>query len=179
MIKLVDLLARAHKATEQANGFAATMLYEAAIFNELANPDWAYPYEQVAESVWQFEDKYGNKIGVEFLPASNYFETFFVAQDLEGREVKTYDPPSQQHNLKQGSITGGTDEHRSDTICKILLEEVLPKYLLSRPFSKIVLHPISPYRYDIFMKCAEVCKDTYPSIEVKPMGKEIMLIHRG
>ena len=59
-----------------------------------------------------------------------------------------------------------------------LKDEILSKYLLNSKHSIVKLHPLNDYRYKIFMKCAEICKEKYPNVEIKPFGKEIHLINK-
>ena len=72
----------------------------------------------------------------------------------------------------------GSDDRRSDTICKIIRDEILPKYLLNKKSQIVKLHPLNDYRYKVFYKCAEVCKDKHPELELKKMDPYIMLINK-
>jgi hypothetical protein len=151
---------------------------EVSVFQELANPNYSYKYKLVKDNEWEFNDKYGNILGVIYIPSSKYFESYYIMKDIDGNKVKVFDYDTNKDYLDPTSFQGGSDEHRSDTICKILLDEVLPKYLLNSKSSIIKLHPLNDYRYKIFMKCAEVCKEKHPNIEIKPLGKEIHLINK-
>jgi hypothetical protein len=177
MIKLIDILNRLNSTEHNIGEYNSILLYESEFFNELANPEWAYEYKKTGNDVWEFNDRYGNKLGVRYLVGPKYFESYFIVKDLNGNEVISYDIESNKDKIDLTSISGGNDEHRSDTICKILLDEILPKYLVNQPYSLIKLHPLNEYRYKIFMKCAEICKEKYPNLIIKPFGKEIYLIN--
>ena len=151
---------------------------EVALFQEIANPDHAYKYKLVKDNEWEFNDRFGNTLGVLFIPSNKYFESYYIMKDTKGNKVKVFDYETNKEYLDPTSFQGNSDEHRSDTICRILLDEVLSKYLLNSKLSIIKLHPLNDYRYKIFMKCAEVCKEKYPNIEIKPIGKEIHLINK-
>lgn len=151
---------------------------EVEIFNEIADPEYAYEYKKIEPDKWEFNDRFGNTLGVEFDPSSKYFESFYVVKDTSGNFVKLYDYEMNKNYIDPTSFQGGSDEHRSDTICKILLDEILPKYLLNIKPSLIKLHPLNKYRYEIFRKCAEVCKEKYPNLEIENKGKEIYLINK-
>lgn len=98
-------------------------------------------------------------------------------KDLNGNVVKVFDYEQNKSKLDSTSFQGGSDEHRSDTICAILINEVIPMYL-NNIGDMIKFHPINDYRFKIFWKCAEISKEKYPFIEIKQIGKEIYLIRK-
>jgi hypothetical protein len=155
----------------------AVLFEDCMLFQEVANPDLAYSYEEVEPNIWIFQDRYKNTLGVRFDPSSKFFESFYILKDLKGQEVRVYDYKRNQHALQPDSFIGGSDEHRSDTICKILRDEIVPKYLLNKEAVSplIKLHPIDEYRHKIFLKCAEVCQEIYPNIKIQDQGNMIIL----
>jgi hypothetical protein len=180
MIKLNKLLSEIMEdaSIKNLNEWEATIYEESRLFQEIANPEFAYEYKEVFSNVWEFNDRYGNTIGVRFYPSNKEFESYYIVKTLDGGEAKIFDYDITKKHIDPTSFQGGSDEHRSDTICKILLDEVLPNYLLNSKPSIVKLHPLNDYRYKIFMKCAEICKEKYPNIEIKPLGKEIHLINK-
>ena len=180
MIKLIEIISKIIQESKEVelNEYEGILFEESKLFQELANPDFYYNYKEVKPDIWEFQDKYGNIIDVEFLFSSKYFESYFKAKDLKGNEIKIYDYASNFNRIQPDSIQGGPDEHRSDTICKILRDEIIPKYLLSKKPSVIKMHPLNEYRFNIFIKCAEICKEKYPKIEIKTIGKEIFLLYK-
>lgn len=139
----------------------------------------AYNYKESIPNYWNFEDKYGNQLEVRFIPGVNYIESYFILKDKKENWIKVYDYDKVKDNINpENQLVGGTDDRRSDTICKIIRDEILPKHLLNKKPQTVKLHPLNDYRYKVFYKCAEVCKDKYPQIEIRKMGNEILLINK-
>lgn len=159
------------------NEYEATWYEESRYIQELVNPEMAYKYEEISESEWIFQDKYGNTIGVRFNPSNKYFETFYIVKDLKGNELRVFDFQKIKDQVDQTSFQGGSDDRRSDTWVKILRDDIIPKFLSNKP-SMIKIHPIDEYRFNIFWKAAEVCKEKYPNLEIKEYGKEILIINK-
>lgn len=180
MIKLTELLSQIIQecVNRNLNEKDSTIFEECHLFLELADPNASYKYKEISLNVWEFQDRYSNVLGVEFNPGNKYVDAYYKMKDLNGREVKVFDYESNKDALDPLSFQGGSDERRSDTICKILRDEVIPKYLINKNPQLIKLHPLNDYRYKIFMKCAEICKEKYPQIEIKEAGKEIHLINK-
>lgn len=180
MISLSKLLEEIIEESIKKNlgKYNSILLHESYIFQELADPEWAYDYKQISKYEWEFNDKYGNLLGVRFLPDLKYFESFYKMKSKTGRDVIVFDLEQHKDKLDLLSFQGGTDDHRSDTICKILLDEIIPNYLLNQKPSLIKLHPLNKYRHKIFYKCAEICKKIHPQLEIKEVGNEIYLINK-
>jgi len=180
MIKLSKIISEVIQKTIEANlNESQSIIHsEMLLFQELANPDFAYKYSEDLPNIWTFEDRFGNLVEVSFDPSSRYVESYYIMRDLEGNPVKVYDYERSREYLDPNSFQGGSDENRSDTICKILRDEIIPKYLTKSGASLIRLHPLNDYRYKIFMKCAEICKQKYPQIDIQPRGKEIVLVNK-
>jgi hypothetical protein len=180
MVKLTDLLNKIIKESfdKKLNEQESIIFEETELFLELANPDAAYEYKKVGKNIWEFNDRFGNTLGVRYDEGSKYFESYYLMRDKKGQEVRVFDYETNKNYLDPTSFQGNSDEHRSDTICKILLDEILPEYLLNKKSQIVKLHPLNDYRFKIFYKCAEVCKEKYPQIEIKKVGKEIHLINK-
>lgn len=180
MIKLTTLLSQIIQESieKQLTENNALLFEECQLFLELSNPDASYKYEETNPNVWEFQDRYKNNLGVEINPVTKYVDAFYNAKDVKGNNLRVYDKESHKNLMDPLSLQGSSDEHRSDTICKILRDEIIPKYLINKKPSTIKLHPIDEYRRKIFMKCAEICKEKYPQIEIKQIGKEIHLINK-
>ena len=56
---------------------------EVSLFQELADPNFSYKYEEVKLNEWEFNDKYGNTLGVRFIPQNKYFEAYYLMKDLK------------------------------------------------------------------------------------------------
>lgn len=181
MIKLTTILSNIIQEGKSKNFddlHEAIFFKDSRLFQETANPDFAYNYIEIKPDVWEFQDKYGNTLGVEFDPSSKYLDSYFIAKDLNGRQIQVFDYESNKNRIDPISFQGGSDGHRSDTICKILLDEILPKYLLNKKSSIIKMHPLNEYRFNIFWKCAEICKEKYPQLEIKQLGQEIYIKYK-
>lgn len=181
MISLTEILSEIiQEAMERHfdSVYEAILFEDCRMFQELSNPDFAYKYEKGGEDVWKFSDRYGNVIGVRFDPITKYLDSYHEVKDLEGKEINVFDLLANAHRIDPLSIQGGRDEHRSDTICKILRDEIIPKHLLNSKPSIIKIHPINEYRFKIFWKCAEICKEKYPQITIKQLGDEILIINK-
>jgi hypothetical protein len=178
-MKLMKLLGNIIKESQERNlnEYEATWFYESRYIQELVNPEMAYGFEKINDSSWGFKDKYGNIIGVEFNPVNKYFETFYILKDLKGNDLKVFDYQKVKDQIDPTSFQGGSDDRRSDTWVKILRDEIIPKFLSNKP-SMIKIHPIDEYRFDIFWKAAEVCKEKYPHIEIKKFGKDILILNK-
>lgn len=159
------------------NEYEATWYEESRYIQELVNPEMSYDFKENESNQWIFQDKYGNTIGVRFNPSNKYFETFYIVRDLKGNELKIFDYQKFKDQIDPISFQGGSDEHRSDTWVKILRDEIIPRFLSNNP-SMIKIHPIDEYRFNIFWKAAEVCKEKHPHLEIQQFGKEILIINK-
>jgi hypothetical protein len=178
LIKILDDILLEYETVRFWEKHDLMLSEESKMFTELANPDNAYPYEEVSEYVWEFKDKYGNTLGVDFDQSSRFLSTYYKIKGVSGKIQKIFDYESNKDYIDPSSIKIGSDERRSDTICKIIRDELIPKFLLKRRMSFIKIHPISKYRSDIFWKCAEVCKEKYPELEIKLISPDIFIMNR-
>lgn len=179
-MKLTEIINQILEETynKQLDEWNSIMYEEMRRFQELSNPNFAYNYIQTTPNTWEFNDKYGNILGVEFNPSLKYVDSYYKMKDLEGNEINVFDYESNKHKIDPLSFQGGTDQHRSDTICKIIRDEIAPLHLIKKKSSIIKFHPLNEYRYKIFLKCAEICKEEYPELEIKEYGKEIILVNK-
>lgn len=182
MIKLFELLTKVDKKVLKENleiGSHLSILCEdSELFQELSDPNFAYRYVETSPNRWQFNDRYGNSLGVQYHLSNRYVDTFYVVRDKSGKSVEVFDYEQQEDAYDKTSFTGGTDQHRSDTICKILRDEIVPRYLINKKPSLIKIHPLNKYRYAIFLKCLEICKEKYTELEIKELAGELYLINK-
>jgi hypothetical protein len=180
MISLSKLISEVIQKTIEANlnESQSSIHSEVLLFQELANPDFAYKYSEDFPNIWTFKDRFNNTVEVSFDPSSRYIESYYVMKDLSGNPVKVYDYERNKEYLDPTSFQGGSDENRSDTICKVIRDEIIPKYLINNKPSLIKLHPLNDYRRKIFMKCAEICVEEYPQIYIHPSGADIHLVNK-
>lgn len=154
------------------------MFEDSRLFQELADPNFAYKYNKIDNNTWEFKDKYSNTLGVYFDPSNRYLDSYYVVRNLDGKEIKMFDYESNKERIDPTSVQGGTDQNRSDTICKIIRDEIIPEYLLKSKPSIIKIHPLNEYRHRIFLKCAEICKEKYNFLSIKEIGNEIHIINK-
>lgn len=181
MIKLTTIISQIIQEAQNKNfnDVYETIFFEdSRLFQEISNPEFAYPYKQITPEIWEFNDKYGNILGVQFDISTKYLDSYYKMKDTEGREINVFDYESVKGKIDPLSFQGGSDQHRSDTICKILRDEIIPMYLLKSKPSIIKMHPLNEYRFNIFWKCAEICKEKYNQLEITQVGKEIYIIHK-
>ena len=74
MEKLTEILSKIIQEAKgkQLDEYNGSLFEEMRLFQEFADPNFAYPYKEVKPNVWEFQDKYGNMIGCHFLPLSKY-----------------------------------------------------------------------------------------------------------
>lgn len=181
MIKLTAIISQIIQEAKSKNFddvYEAIFFKDSRLFQEISNPDFAYEYKQITPEIWEFNDKYGNTLGVQFDPVTKYLDSYYKMKDINGKDINIFDYELFKGKIDPLSFQGGTDEHRSDTICKILLDEILPKYLLNEKPSIIKIHPLNEYRFNIFWKCAEICKEKHPILEIGKTGKEIYIVNK-
>jgi len=178
LVKLTKLLSQIIK-----EGYSKNLTHsqyidftESKLFSELANPDNALPYKEEESNIWIFNDLYNNKIGVSIEGDKNngYVKSFFIVKDKKGNERFSYDLDRDKDILDLNSFTIGKDERRSDTIAKIVLNEIIPKHLSSIP-SKLTFQMINEYRYNIFEKIADLAKEKYSYLKIQKLPKHNIL----
>ena len=158
----------------------STLSYDLELFLELANPNHSYDYEEVESNLWEFKDKYQNTVQVEYFPSVGYVNSHFNVIDKDGVEFKMYDYLNDKSRLTPFTFFHGHDERRSDTIAKIILNEIVPNYLISNSQQLLKMMPITSYRYQIFLMIAKLIKQRYPQVEIQEKGnkQEIWIINK-
>ena len=150
---------------KQLSDFDYVDFAESKLFLELANPDMALPYSEEEPDVWTFTDLYGNKLGV-FITPRGFIKSFFSVKDKSGKTQRSFDLQRDEEALDKNSYKIGEDERRSDTIAKIILDEIIPRHL-SEKRSMIQFQMINEYRYKIFEKIADLAKEKYPDLDIQ------------
>ena len=125
-----------------------------------------HKYEKTSEYTWDFIDRVNNHMRVLILPFKNDIKTAYVIKNAKREEVLVYDK-DKLSNEEREKIVDLPDERRINTIYKIIIKEILPKYLLSNKPSKISFTPISKTRERLVtMIFNKIIKD-HPNLEVK------------
>jgi len=182
VIKLSKILSEVMIKTskQNLNEYESILFADVLLFQELANPNHSYNYKEVEPNIWEFQDKYLNNIQVEYFPEVKYINTQFVVEDKDGVEFISFDINRDKDRIAPFTFHHNKDERRSDTIAKIILDEIVPKYLINKTSQILKIAPIDNYRYQIFLKIAELIKEKYPQIEIQEKGskKEIWIINK-
>jgi len=182
MIKLSKILSEAIQKTSKQglNEYESVLFADVLLFQELANPNHAYDYKEIEPNLWEFQDRYLNTIQVEYFPDVKYVNTQFVVEDKNGVEFISFDIDKDKDRIAPFTFHHNKDERRSDTIAKIILDEVVPKYLINKNSGVLKIAPIDNYRYQIFYKIAELIKNKYPQVEIQEKGdkKEIWILNK-
>lgn len=97
---------------------------------------------------WEFEDRCGNLIVATYLKTTNEFKTGFR---IPGVSTLIFDPKKLPQNHKtlgnlQEKIKPCPDDKRINTVYKILLNEIIPTYLLNKKPNQLHFNPVSSSR---------------------------------
>jgi len=182
VIKLSKILSEVMIKTSQQNlnEYESVLFADVLLFQELANPNHSYTYQEIEPNLWEFQDKYLNTIQLEYFPSVKYINTQFVVNDKDGVEFISFDIDKDKDRIAPFTFHHNKDERRSDTIAKIILDEIVPKYLINKSPQILKIAPIDIYRYKIFYKIAELIKEKYPQLEIQEKGdkKEIWMLNK-
>jgi len=183
MIKLSKILSEVMIKTSQQNlnEYESILFADVLLFQELANPNHSYDYQEIEPNLWEFQDRYLNTIQVEYFSEVKYVNTQFVVEDKDGIQFISFDVDKDKDRIAPFTFHHNKDERRSDTIAKIILDEIVPKYLINKPSQILKIAPIDIYKYNIFYKIAELIKNQYPQVEIQEKGnkKEIWIINKN
>ena len=166
-MKLTKLLSNVIQESlkKQLSDFDYIDFAESELFLELANPDMAFPYDEEEPDVWTFYDLYKNKLGV-LVSDRKFVKSFFIIKDKKGKEQRIFDIETNFNALDPDDFTLGEDERRSDTIAKIIIDEIVPRHLAEKP-SMLQFQMLNKYRYRIYEKIADLIPDTDKELKVK------------
>jgi hypothetical protein len=128
----------------------------------------SYSYEKIKlndtfDLAWKFEDRCGNTIIAAYYKTIGEFKTGFK---VENEDTLIFDPkklPKEKLSL----IVPCTDEKRVNTVYKILIEEVIPKYLLSKKPNKLYFNPVSDSRKRLVDIIMTKIIEKYPQLTKK------------
>ena len=129
-------------------GLASTDVLETKYFelNELnINSLNSYEYEEIELPIYtksyKFNDRCGNELVVVYTEGIDEFKSGYR---VKGVDSLVFDP-TKFLNIQDG-VRPCPDDKRINTVYKILLEEIVPNYLLNKKPSKIYFNPISASR---------------------------------
>lgn len=113
-------------------------------------------------SAWTFTDRCGNDMACVYLHSTGEYKSGYRLKDTN-RLV--FEP-----NLKvdpKMSIRPCPDDSKLSTIYKILVDEVVPKYLLNKKPNRLQFNPISKSRERIVRLLLQKVVQQYPDLEIK------------
>lgn len=118
---------------------------------------------------WEFEDRCGNFIVTVYLESTGEFKSGFR---IPGVSTLIFDPKTLPQNHKtlgnmQEKIKPCPDDKRVNTVYKILVEEVIPNYLLNKKPSKLHFNPVSDSRDRLVRIIINKVVENYPQLQKK------------
>jgi hypothetical protein len=118
---------------------------------------------------WEFQDRCGNLIVTVYLESTGEFKSGFR---IPGVSTLIFDPKKLSQNPKtlgnlQGKIKPCPDDKRVNTVYKILLEEVIPIYLLNKKPNKLLFNPVSDSRERLVHIIINKIIEKYPQLQKK------------
>lgn len=123
----------------------------------------SYEYEEVKLPIYtksyKFNDRCGNELVVVYTQGIDEFKSGYK---VKGVDSLVFDP-TKFLNIENG-IKPCPDDKRINTVYKILLEEIVPNYLLNKKPSKIYFNPISDSRDKLVSIIVSKIIKVYPQL---------------
>jgi hypothetical protein len=109
------------------------------------DPLHSYNYEEIQlphfTKSYQFKDRCGNIIVAVYLDSIGEFKTGYKVEGVDGLIFQ----PEKMDNIEE-LVRPCPDEKKIGTVYKILIQEILPNYLLNKKPSKLLFNPVSESR---------------------------------
>jgi hypothetical protein len=135
-----------------------------------------HPYREVEyldgfgnNRAWEFKDRCGNLLVAVYLESTGEFKSGYK---VEGVSTLVFDPTKlpQEHselgNLQE-KIKPCPDDKKVSTVYKILIQEVIPEYLLNKKPNKLYFNPVSESRERLVSILLEKAIKQYPQLTRK------------
>lgn len=123
----------------------------------------SYEYGEVKLPIYtksyKFNDRCGNELVVVYTQGIDEFKSGYK---VKGVDSLVFDP-TKFLNIENG-IKPCPDDKRINTVYKILLEEIVPNYLLNKKPSKIYFNPISDSRDKLISIIVSKIIKVYPQL---------------
>lgn len=126
----------------------------------------SYPYTETEflpelgfSKAWEFEDRCGNKIVAVYQKSIKEFKSGYR---IEGVSTLIFDPKKLKNF--EDLIKPCADDKKVNTVYKILIEEVVPAYLLNQKPNKLIFNPISSSRARLVDMIINKVIQTYPQL---------------
>lgn len=109
------------------------------------DPLHSYPYEELAMDpytrAYQFRDRCGNTLVAVYIDSVSEFKTGYR---IDGSDSLIFQP--ERLEKVEELIKPCPDDKKVGTVYKILVQEILPSYLLKSKPSKLLFNPVSESR---------------------------------
>ena len=109
------------------------------------DPLHSYKYEEIQLPLYtksyQFKDRCGNTIVAVYIESTSEFKTGYKIEGIDNLVFQ----PERLDNVEE-LIKPCADERKIGTIYKILLEEIIPNYLLNKKPNKLLFNPVNDSR---------------------------------
>jgi len=111
---------------------------------------------------WEFEDRCGNTIVVTYLIGVKEFKSGYKVHGEDSPLI--FDPKSLED---QTLVKPCSDDRKVNTVYKILVDEVIPKYLLNKKPNRIIFNPVSKSRERLVSILINKAIQQYPELTKK------------
>ena len=126
----------------------------------------SYNYEETSiigipgiTEAWQFEDRCGNKLVAVYLKSIGEFKVGYRIKEVSGLVFDAKKYPE--------LIKPCPDDKRVNTIYKILISDVVPKYLLNKKPNRLLFNPVSESRSRLVSMIINKVVKQYPELKKK------------
>jgi hypothetical protein len=121
-----------------------------------------YPELPTDYKAWSFQDRCGNELVVVYIPTTGDFKSGYRVKGISGL---VFDPAKLKDRAE--SIRPCPDDQRVNTVYKILVQEVIPKYLLKKRPNRLRFDPVSPSREKLVDMIINKVIQKYPELKKK------------
>jgi hypothetical protein len=130
------------------------------------DPLHSYKYKEIQlpyyTKSYQFEDRCGNMLVVVYIESISEFKTGYKVEGIDDLIFQ----PERLDNVEE-LIRPCADDRKIGTIYKILLEEIIPTYLLNKKPNKLYFNPVSDSRSRLVDIIINKVIEKYPQLKKK------------
>jgi hypothetical protein len=126
----------------------------------------SYKFEEIKfpnyTKSFQFEDRCGNKIMVVYIEQTGEFKTGYKVEGIDSLIFQ----PEKLDNVED-LIKPCADDKKINTVYKILVEEIIPNFLLNKKPNKLYFNPVSSSRNRLVDIITNKVVTQYPQLTKK------------